>query len=172
MRTFRTRAAFTLIELILYIGLTAMVVVSVMRIMLTVTGTREKTGTLHTVQHELRFVMDTISYTARNAVAVQTGSSVFNSATGTLVLTMSGTGINPTRFFLSGSNVYMQQASASAQALTSSRVLVDRLEFRNRSPANTYGTYRIYIHATDAVQDSDVTYDDDMTLQTTISLRQ
>ncbi len=166
------RSGFTLIELTIYIALTAIVVVALLKIMLTVIGSQEKTEMTSHVQQELRMTMDRMTYTARNAVSVNTGSSIFGASGGTLSLAMSGSSINPTVFFLSGSSIYSAEAGTNTGALTSSKILVDELQFTNLTATGASATVKIEVHGTDVVAGGDKTYEDEMGISTSVTLRQ
>lgn len=167
------RQGFTLIEWILYIGMSAIIVVTLLRVMIAITATREKARTVSTVQQELRFAMDRITATVRNAVDINAVASTFGNDNGVLSLTMNDTSINPTVFSLSANRISIKEGLAAAQSLTASDVLIDRLRFTNLSAVGTNGTVKIAIHGTDAVTGSaDPTYTDTFTLETSVSLRQ
>lgn len=169
----KARASFTLIEMILYIGMSAIIIVALLRVMITITTTREKAQTVSSVQQELRFVMDRITASARNAVDINIAGSTFGSDNGVLSLSMSGASLNPTVFTLTANRITVKEGLAAAQSLTSSGVLIDRLRFANLSANGTNGTVKVTIHGTDAVAGSaDPTYTDTFTLETSVSLRQ
>jgi Tfp pilus assembly protein PilW len=167
------RKGFTLIELILYIGLTSIIVVAVLNVMMTVVGTREKTQVMSFVQQELRFTMDRIEAAVRDAINIDTGNSTFANDHGVLSLAMSGVSVHPTTFAWSGSGVRVQEGTGNYTALTSSGIIVEMVRFTNLSAGGTHGTVKIKLHATDAVAGSaDKTYADAMTLESSVSLRQ
>lgn len=166
------RPGFTLIELIIYIALTAIVVVVLLRVMLTVMGTREKMETVSTVHQELRFSMDRITQSARNAVSVETGASVFGSSSGSLSLAMGDASVSPTVFSLSGGRIYMRAATGAALPLTSTNMIVDQLQFTNLTASGSSGTVKIQMHAVSAARTVAKESADEMTLETSVSLRQ
>jgi Tfp pilus assembly protein PilW len=169
----KRRSGFTLIELIIYIGITAFVVVSVSRVMLTVSGTREKTQVLSSVQQELRIAQDRIAYSIRNALSIDAVNSTFNSNSGALSLNMSGSTMSPTKFSLSGHRIYMREGTSASGALTSTGIIVNRFHVTDLSASNTYGTVKIVMRASDAVTGTgDLTYVDEMVLESSVSLRQ
>jgi len=168
-----SRKGFTLIELIIYIGLTAIVVVSLLRVMLVVVGTREKTETISVVQQELRFAMNRMTTTIHDALDIDVPGSVFDLNNGVLSLTMGDPAADPTIFSLLSNRLHIQEGTSVALPLTSTDMIIDQLRFTNLSAPDTYGTVKIVMHATDAVAGSaDKTYTDTMTLETSVSLRQ
>jgi len=169
-----TRPGFTLIETIVYIGITVMVIVASVHVMLATMGAREKTEIVSAVQQDLRFAMDRIANAILDARDIDTSGSTFGNDSGVLSLTMSGSSaaLDPTVFTLSGSRIYIQEGAGVAFPITSPTILVDQLRFTNLSAIDSYGTVKVRIHATDAYAGSDKTYEDKMTLETSVSLRQ
>ena len=161
-----------MVEIVIYTGLTAMIVVALANVMLQVTGTQEKVTTKVTLQQELRTALDRMTYSMRLAQSVQTGASVFDVDGGSLSLAMSGATRHPTLFFLSGSQLFVSEAGAGSGALTTNNVLVDRLLLTNRTATGAAATIRIELHGTDAVTGEGGDYEDEMTLSTSVTLRQ
>lgn len=170
MKLHHTRNGFTLIELVIYIGLSSMVIVALLRVMLVLTGVREKMETVSIVQQEGRFVMHRFVSAVQSAVAINTGSSLFNSNHGVLSLTMSGS-VQPSIFTWSQSGVILQENGATPAALTSSGVIVDQLRFTNLSAPNARGTVRMLLHLTDHRAGDTGAYNDDISLSTSATLR-
>lgn len=166
------RQGFTLIELVIYIALTSIVVVALLKIMLAVIGAQEKTEVTSHVQQELRMTMDRMTYTTRNAVSVNTGASIFSASGGKLSLAMSDSSLDPTLFFLSGNSIYVSEAGANTGAITSGKVLVDELQFINLTATGASPTIKIEVHGTDAVAGDDKTYENEMGISTSVTLRQ
>jgi len=173
-RLFKSRSGFTLIETIIYTIIVVMIVVVSVRVMLTVMGAREKTKTVSEVQQDLRFSMDRMVNSVIGASAINTGSSVFDNDNGILSLEYSGSSLDPVIYSLSNSGVVVQEGGGSATPVTSSGIYVDQLRFTNLTATGTYGTIKIQIHATDGREGTggDKTYEDEMSLQTSVSLRQ
>lgn len=162
------RPAFTLIELILYIGITAMVVVALLRTMFTILETRNAVENVSVVQQELRFAMDHMTTTAMQASAVLTGSSFFDGEHGVLALLQTGSGGVATVYALSGAHIVVRTGSGPTLPLTSSRVIIEELRFANLTPHGTAGTVHVRMHARERGKGTTV---DTLTLETAISLR-
>ena len=163
----KQRQGFTLLELIIYIGITSLVMVTLLRIVLVVTGTRDETLVVNTVQKELRLVMEKITTTARDAVEIDVNNSLFDVNAGKLELTMSGASLTPTIFQYSASGITMKIGAGSAVPITSQHIIVDQFLLTNRTPIGASGTVHILLHAIDASNNSD----DEMTLRSAVTLR-
>ena len=166
-----TRAGFTLIELIVYSALVSILLVTTMRVTLMLFDSRSKTQTVGMMQKQLRFAMDRMSNTIRGATAIAYGSSEFSTDTGQIGLTLSDTALSPTMLSVANGRLQVQEGSAAPQDLTGTGVVVDILRFTDLSASSTNGTVKITIHAAAAAADSR-NYEDDLTLETSVSLRQ
>ena len=166
-----TRRGFTLIELIMYSALVSILLVTTMRSTLILFDSRSKTQTVGLMQRQLRFTMDRMSGTIREATAIAYGSSAFNTDTGKLGLVMSNATLNPTIFSFANGRVRVQEGSALPQDLTGTGVVVDTLRFTDLGASGTHGTIRITVHAATAAG-GNKNYEDDFALQTSVSLRQ
>lgn len=171
-RALQVRRGFTLIELILYIGITAMVVVALTRAMLTILGTRERVESVSSVQQELRFVMDRLTYVARGAVAVETGASLFGTGHSVLALSVRGEPDVPVIFSLSGSAIVMREGTGGVLPLTSRRIIVDELLFEPLTASGGSVVLSIRMHARNAAPELRRDDADEMTLETAVTLRQ
>ncbi|MBI3332126.1 hypothetical protein HYZ99_04170 [Candidatus Peregrinibacteria bacterium] len=165
--TTRNRPGFTLIEFILYTGLTAIILVSLLRSMLAVLEAREKLSTIHPPQEELRFAAQRITTTIRNALDINVSASLFNADAGTLSLSMSGSAMNPTIFSLANGAITIKNGAASALPLTSPQVVVDQLRFENLSAPNAPAMLKLRLRAYAATDAGDP-----LSLETSVSLRQ
>lgn len=159
------RKGFTLVEYILYIGISAVLLVALLQGTLLIFETRETLAQPHPVQEELRFATRRLTLAIRAAISIDTVASVFQSDDGVLSLTMSGSAVTPTMFSLSGSAIMMNEGISPAIALTSSRIVVETLRFENLSAPNTAGTVKIRIDA------RPTSTGQTLSLETSVSLR-
>jgi type II secretory pathway pseudopilin PulG len=164
------RAGFTLIEIILYVALSAIVLVALMRSMLVVLGTRDDTRGETDLHYTLRYALDRIRRTALDARELNVGASSFLTNSGVLSLAMSGATKNPTVFSLSGSRIYAREASGSAQPLTPTTVKINQFYLRDLSAAGAPATIQILLRATDATLN--VAIPRQMQMRTSATLRQ
>lgn len=119
---------FTLLELVVYLGITVVLAAATFGFLGDVLRTARKTSSSDEAVHAVRLVEARILHEVRSAEAVVDGSSAFGSDDGRLTLTVSSA---PMEFFLSASRVLMvRDASGTASALTPSgvRIRVFRIE--------------------------------------------
>lgn len=162
------RKGFTLIELILYIGITATVVVALLRVMFTVLETRQEVENVSIVQQELRLAMDRMTTTVLQAVAVNSGASIFGAEQGALSLALAEEARNPTIFSLSGGQIVVTAGERGALPLTSPHVMVAELRFTNLTASGTIATVHVRIHA---MERNATREPQDVLLETSLSLR-
>lgn len=166
------RRGFTLIELILYVGITVIVVVTLTRVMLTVLSTQQGARQVSIVQQELGFVMDRVTAASRRATAVLTGSSLFSERAGVLSLAMQDPAAHPTIFSLSGSVIVLQEGNGAALPLTSRSIVVDELLFRTFTGSGGTQLVKVRLQGRRALTGGEGEQEDAMTLETAVTLRQ
>lgn len=120
---------FTLLEFILYFALIAIVVSSITIFALDVIRTRAKTAVVAEVEQNMRFGLQRVLRTVRQASSLNVGASTFDSDNGVLSVTMASASNSPTVFDLSGGALRMKEGTGPAVPLTTSRVNVKRLRF-------------------------------------------
>lgn len=160
------RPAFTLVELVLYIGLSIVVVAAMLNVVITLGGTRGKEGARIELQQQLRLAGERITGTVRHAQQIEVASSVFGSASGVLALTLSGS-VSPTVVSLSGGSVYIQDG-AYAGRITTNDVRIAELRFTNLTASGTDGTVRFSLWG----YINDPRYPDTLEFRSAVSLRQ
>ena len=124
----RTRG-FTLLEFILYFGLVAILVALVTSFSVSMVKTRAKTAAIAEVEQNLRFGMQRVLRSVRQATTLNVGASTFDSDAGVLSLDMRDAGVTPTVFDLSGGVLRIKEGAGAVTPLTSPDVTVTRLRF-------------------------------------------
>lgn len=123
---------FTLIELIIYIAIFAVISLVLTDFFITLTKVRAQTEARGEVRQNLARTMERVSQVIRSASGV-------NSASGnTLSLAMTDSAKNPTIFTVTGNVLTIQEGASPATALTSDKVIISKLSFtsiNNPSPA-------------------------------------
>ena len=117
---------FTLIEMILYISLSAVILFVISMFLMSLLTARTKNQSIAVVDQEGNKAMSIITQTIRNA------NSLVSVSSGTLELA-SGTGVD-TIFTLSNGVITMNE-NGTVTPLTSSLVKISNLNFRNLSSA-------------------------------------
>lgn len=126
------RAGYTLVELLVFIAITAVVVVAFVSILVFTVQLQARQSSSATVQEESTALLQQIQNYVANASLV---SIPMNTPTSTLVLRMSSPSDDPTTITLANGTVYVKQGSGAAEPLTSNRVVISNLKFtRHANP--------------------------------------
>lgn len=133
--------AFTLVEMLLYLGLSAIILVVVSSFLAVVLTARAKSQTVNEVETQASFVMRYITQAIRNADTIITPTT--GNAGAAVTLGMVQAPIHPTTFSLTGSALSVTEGTGSPVALTNSRVVVSGLSFANVSRSGTPGIIRV-----------------------------
>ena len=152
MIQYKNRPGFTLLELIVYVGITALVVVSLTNVMITIFETRANTQSVSEVQQTGRFVMDRFTASFLNA------ESFTITASDRIVL---NTPEGETVYSLVDGELFTRVGTGEAYTLTTEPVVVQTLTF------TAIGTQTVSVEL--VLTDGN---DDVMTLTTSYTLRQ
>ena len=135
------RSGFTLVELILYVSVSALVALAAAGLMVVILEARVKSQTVAEVEQVGSQVMNLITQTARNSP--QINSPPPGGTSGILSLANQSSTKNPTIFDVQSSTIRITEGASIPTPLTSFRLLASSLLFQNLSRANTSGTMRI-----------------------------
>jgi prepilin-type N-terminal cleavage/methylation domain-containing protein len=170
------KSGFTLVELLVVIGVSAVVGTVVLGFFVsTLTGRAKAQARAH-VQEQARFAMERMVYEIRRARGIEVTSDfdvdLSDNASYTLDLDMSTAGRDPTTFAVSAGVLTIKQGSGSAVDLTSNDVEVTNLTFNNRTTANNRShdiTITLTVHKADpsGQGSGDIFY----TLQSSVEIR-
>lgn len=132
---------FTLIELLIYIGIVAVLLLSLSVFLRALLEARIKNQIIAEVEGQGTVAMQIITQTLLNATtlnspAIGVGSTSLSVDTPTVAL-------NPTIFDLSGGALRIKEGSGVNVNLTSSQVVVSNLNFYNLSAVGTHGIIRV-----------------------------
>ncbi len=141
MRNKQYKKGFTLVELILYIGISATLLLVATLFLSTLLESRVKNQTIAEVDQQGLAVMQSITQSIRNADAINTPTA--GTTAGALSLDAVGTLGDPTIFDLSGGAVRITEGAGLPITLTNSQVIVSSLLFENLSLADTPGLIRV-----------------------------
>lgn len=140
-RTEASKQGFTLIEIMLYVGIVSVIIPIFSVAMITFLESKVKNQTIAEVEQNGAQVMSEITQAIRSADAIN--SPVPGDSAVSLSLVMADSGKNPTLFDLSGSDIQIKEGADSPINLSSSRVVLSGLNFSNLSRAETVGTVRV-----------------------------
>jgi competence protein ComGC len=130
-RRAKTRAGFTIFELIIFAAILTLIIVAFVTILVSITKVRVRQSAAAEVNQQSQFVLQAIQYYVKQSSLVELDE---NAATSTLKLRMAASSSDPTYIFLSGNVIYLRQTDAgAAQPLTSNKVTVSNLSFTKRS---------------------------------------
>ncbi len=133
-RTMNARSGYTLVELLIFLAISAVVVVAFTGILVVTVQIQGRQSSAATVQQESTALLQQIQYYVQNAALVDIPT---DTPTSTLVLRMGSSTEDPTTITLATSTgiVYIQQGSGAPQPLTSGRVAIANLTFiRHANP--------------------------------------
>ncbi|MBI4713620.1 hypothetical protein HY771_00310 [Candidatus Uhrbacteria bacterium] len=136
-----TSAGFTLLELLLYVGISSIILLSISVFLFSLIESRTKNQVIAEVEQQGAQVMQTIEQTARNAEAINSPTIGANAST--LSLDVVTGGYDPTVFDLSSGVIRITEGAGSAVSLTNSRVTATSLTFYNLSRTSTPGIIRV-----------------------------
>lgn len=137
----KTRNGFTLMELLLYVSLSAFVLFALVMFVSSLLEARVRNQTIATVDGEGNRVISLITQTVRNSIAIN--SPAIGAESDVLSLN-TGIGANdPTVFSLVSGVIMMAEGANPPVAITSNLVIISNLNFRNLSRPGTPGNVDI-----------------------------
>lgn len=134
---------FTLIELIIYIGIVTAVLIVAFNFGWEIIYGNVKSQARREVQQNVRFCLEKITRTIKEASAIQ--SPGLGNSSSTLSLEMSDPNLSPINFWLADNKLYINRGGGGPYELTSNRVKVTNLQFTNLSYEGTPGTVRVEV---------------------------
>lgn len=135
------KKGFTLIEIILYLGLASTMILVVSLFFVNMVGSRIKQQAIAEVEQQGVGAMHRVMQTVRNATVIT--SPTQGASSSSLTITVPTTSSSPTMFDLSGGAIRLTEGTGSPITLTNSRVTASAPTFQNLSRTSTPGTVRI-----------------------------
>lgn len=160
---------FTLLELLLYIGMVAFIVLAIISFVFMLLQSRTKNQTVAEVEQQGMQVVQLITQTIRNAESIN--SPAQSSSDTSLSLDVVNAGDDPTIFDFSEGTIKITEGAGSAVSLINSRVVASDLTFENLSRSNTPGTIRLQFTLTHINPENKNEYDYTKTFYSNASLR-
>lgn len=142
MKNFSIRqSGYTLIELLLYIAIISTLLVGITAFFGLSAEARIKDQSVTEVNQQGTAAMEYITQAVRNATSVSSPTAGGNDSS--LILVVPTGSLSPTIFSLNGTVLQVQEASTAAVALTSAKVQVSGLVFKNLTRSGTNGAIQI-----------------------------
>lgn len=138
---------FSLLEYIIYIGLSSIILLGLVQGMLLMIEARDKLSSIQPTQDEMRFTARTITRVIRSAESLNASDSVFLSDVGVLSLKTRDPSTSPTVFSLQDGTVLVSIRNGSPLAITSPEIIVEQLRFTNLSTTTGVFTVKIELRA-------------------------
>lgn len=137
-----TQRGFTLVELLLYIGVASLLIVTISSFITLMWEARVKNRTIAEVEQQGLQAMELITQTVRNAESVTVPSAGAQSST--LTVDAADAADDPTVFRESSGQLVIDEGSTpTTTAVTNDHVTVSGLAFTNLSVSGTPGVVRI-----------------------------
>ena len=141
MKIPRTQSGFTILELLLYTGISSAILLAVSLFLSSLLQSRVKNQTIAEVEQQGAQVMQVITQATRNAVMI---NSPAQGATSTsLSVNTYYASTTPTIFDVATGTIRITEDGVGAIALTNNRVTVSNIIFQNLSRASTPGIVRV-----------------------------
>ncbi|MBI4947969.1 hypothetical protein HY844_00185 [Candidatus Berkelbacteria bacterium] len=135
------KKAFTLVELLLYLGVSAVVLLSSSLFLGTILESRIKNQAISEVDLQGKQVTDLITQSLRESVSINSPTS--GNSANSLSFNTPTASLNPTIVSLSGGAIHLKEGSGAEISLTNSRVVVTELSFTSMSNSPAHGSVRI-----------------------------
>ncbi len=116
------KEGFSLVELLIYIALFAVISLFLVGILTTFTRIQVRQSAANEINNQISFVSSVVKEMVQNSSLVYLQDGV---TTSTLDLRMASSSVDPTLIYASGTAIYLQQGNAAPVALTNSNVTVN-----------------------------------------------
>lgn len=136
-----SRSGFTILELLLYVGISSTVLLAVSLFLSTILASRVKNAAISEVEGQGAFVADIITQSIRNATGINAPTFGANGAS--LSITTPSGSTSPTVFSISAGAIRMTEGVGSAIPITNSHVTVSNFVVTNLSRSGTPGIIHI-----------------------------
>ena len=130
-KMFHNQKGFTLIEMVLYVSVCSIILLSLSTFLTFLLGARVRSQAITEVNQQGFQVMYQLTQTIRNGRSIQVPS--IGTSSSTLSITTANPILNPTIFTVSSSTFTIKEGSTASIPLTNSRVRVSNLTFDNVS---------------------------------------
>jgi type II secretory pathway pseudopilin PulG len=122
----QNKKGFTLVEILIYIGLLSISGALLSGVLLNTTRIKNRQTAVVEVNNQLNFVLQSVQRSIMDSSVIDINNDV---STSTLILQMKDDTKNPTKIYITDGILYKKEASNTAQPLTNSMVVVDAVNF-------------------------------------------
>jgi type II secretory pathway pseudopilin PulG len=137
----RRNDGYTLIELLLYVAMIAILLSAVTAFLGLATDARVKGQTISEVNEQGTAAIEYVSQTIRNATAISSPAAASSSST--LTLTVPTASLNPTIFNVTSGVLQVKEGTGSTVSLTDSKVQVVSFTVTNLTRSGTSGIVQV-----------------------------
>jgi len=166
----RIKKGTTLIEILLYFTIFSIFMLAVMSFSIQIINLSNISKITEELQENREFISEKLSESIREADSVNTEDSNLDNDNGTLSLTMRTAEESPTIFYLSESNIYMEEGLSGPIQLNTNNIKVDILNFHRVTAEKTPDQIITQIQISPISEDL-AAFKEDLTINLTISLR-
>lgn len=136
----KINSGFTLLETIIYIGLSVSILLIVINIFMSFSSTKTKINTVHRVINEGEFIMKKVTQTVKNGKIINLPEPGSNSPL--LSMDMIAGVDSPVNIYLTDGDLILEEAGVP-KTLNTNNININSLTFNNYSYENTPGIIRI-----------------------------
>lgn len=137
LHSFQKTKGFTLVEMILYVGISSFLLFSLALFFSILISARVKSQTINEVNHGGIQTMQIITQTIRNAKSINYPATSVSSSS--LSVKTMDSSLDPTLFNLASGTIRIKEGGNSYIPLTNSKIVVSSLLFQNTSASSTDG---------------------------------
>lgn len=128
-KTLTKKRGFTLIEIMLYLAISAIVAFAIMSFALQIIGINKKTADIQEIQASMDYAGNKLSYTIQSSSSIDDAGSIFGNYSGKLSLNVVSPTKTPTSIYLENENIYLKEGSSDPAKINSDFVKCTQLKF-------------------------------------------
>ncbi|MBU1349051.1 prepilin-type N-terminal cleavage/methylation domain-containing protein [Patescibacteria group bacterium] len=162
-------AGSTLVELLIYIAIVAILVFAIVDILFAVFDLKLKLRAMSEVRQGGHIAMERIRLAVQNASSIAVPSS--GTSTGILTLVMPTTSTNPTTFSVEDGVLLLKEGTSPTTTLTLEEGQVVYAVFQDMTATGTPGTVRVILYVSSTAEDGPSVFDVGEVYRTTENVR-
>jgi len=167
----KNKKGFTLLELIIYVFIVAIILTAITMYAIDVIGAQTKAKSYQEVQYNARFAIRRIVNEIRRADDLNDGSSTFDTHPGVLSIGNNNPTKDPTVFDIASNRLRMTQGG-TPYFLTSDKVEITNMVFKDLSVANRTNNIKISMTVAHRNPENREEFDAEFTISSTAVIRE